>query len=69
MNLGSFIAMLAIVHTSGHCGEISCMKGGSRAPRAVLVLSGGPAGPIGAESGERANGPLHTGKQRYAGLY
>jgi len=68
MNLGSFIAMLAVVHTSGHCGEISCMKG-QQGAKGVLVLSGGPAGPIGAESGERANGPLHTGKQRYAGLY
>jgi len=27
MSLGGFITTIAIVHTSNHVGEISCMKG------------------------------------------
>lgn len=27
MSLGGFLSMLAVIHTSSHCGEISCLKG------------------------------------------
>jgi uncharacterized damage-inducible protein DinB len=27
MSLGRFVSMMTVVHPSGHCGEISCMKG------------------------------------------